>query len=91
MASPVLLLVLQEKKEEDSISKDVADVQHNAPPVSPDVSVLEKKNSLKRRHLSLKDFALKYIGLKVLLEENHNNHSTKVFVETFVKYSNVKN
>jgi hypothetical protein len=41
--APPLPLVLQEKKEEDSTRKDVADVQYNAPPSLPDVNVLNKQ------------------------------------------------
>jgi hypothetical protein len=43
MAPPFRVLVLQEKKEVDSTSKYVTEVQHNAPPLLPDVMDLNKQ------------------------------------------------
>jgi hypothetical protein len=43
MAPPLPLLVLQEKKEVDSTSKYVIDVQYNAPPELDDVMSLNKQ------------------------------------------------
>jgi hypothetical protein len=43
MTPPLALLVLQEKKEVDSISKFVAVVQYKAPPSLVDVNTLNKQ------------------------------------------------
>jgi hypothetical protein len=43
MAPPNRALVLHEKKEVDSISNNVAEVQYNAPPSLPEVNNLNKQ------------------------------------------------
>jgi hypothetical protein len=47
MAPTRELLALQEKKEEDSISKDGTDIQYKAPPPLPELHPLNKQFALK--------------------------------------------